>query len=659
MSRKLILIQLILLCAIGAKPVNLKLSPLFSDHMIVQRDEPVKIFGKGLPNLPVSITFENQRYQTTVDRDSSWQIVLPNFKLKKEYNLSITSGTENIELKNILAGDVWLCSGQSNMEFQMANFPWCNDEIQKATDKHIRFYSVPNEIDMLPADDLPPNGTWKIAMGEDLKQCSATAYFFAKNLRTDLDIPIGLICSDWSGTAIEPWMSLDAIEAFPQFKKEYNELIFNRKSKKQIGNDFAELRKTWDSEHYLTGEGIREKWYLPTTDFSQWKPYKPSDGYWNKANLGLDNFVGSVWCKTTFDLPEDYKGGKFHLFLNYVKDYNTTWVNGVKVGEVFGDKNWSDYYVAEEILKPKDNVLVVRAMNLEGNGGFSFHPLWGTPILNGQWYCKADEPLSSDFVEPQIVNVNPFSSPVILYNAMINPLVKNVKIKGAIWYQGESNAGRGYEYRYLFPTMIADWRKKFDMPDMPFYFVQLANHDAIDTSGNNSDWAELRESQKMATALPHVKMATAIDLGEEHDIHPKDKQTVGLRLAQVALDDCYKNGKEQVYPEITEVHFEKGKARATTNKPLFLKKGSSAITGFSVAGNDKKFYKAEAKLKNGVVEIYSKQVKEPVAVRYAWAKNPGELVLYEKDGLPLLPYRSDNWKGLTDERVYHPEIIYW
>lgn len=659
MNRKFAILLVILLCTINARSERVRLSPFFSDNMIVQREQPVKIFGYGKPNENVVIPFEGSEYKTTVDRDSTWQIVLPAFDLGKNYNLNISSATDVIRLRNIRSGDVWLCSGQSNMEFQMANFPWCDDEIQKATDNQICFYSVPNQIDLTPAADLPQGGSWKVAMGEDLKQCSATAYFFARNLRKEVDVPIGLICSDWSGTAIEPWMSLDAIAQFPQFEKEFNELAHNNKSKRQIETEFSELRKTWDQEHYLTGKGIGEEWYRPDTDFSEWKPYKPSDGYWQKANIGLDDFDGAVWFQTTFDLPDDYKGGNFHLFLNYIKDYNTTWVNGVKVGEVFGDKNWSDYYVAEELLKPKDNVLVVRVMNVEGDGGFSFHPLWGTPILNGQWYFKTDGALSPDFYKPQIVNINPFSHPAILYNAMINPLTENVKIKGAIWYQGESNAGRGYEYRSLFPAMISDWRNKFDMPEMPFYFVQLANFDVEDTSGNNNDWAELRESQKMTTILPHVKMASAIDLGEAGDIHPKNKQEVGARLAQLALSDCYQLSEEQQYPEISEVYFEKGKAYAKINSDLISKKGVPRITGFALAGNDQKFYPAKAKLKNGTVEIYSDKVPNPVAVRYAWAKNPGDLVLFGKNGLPLLPYRSDAWKGLTDERLYHPDIVYW
>lgn len=657
MDRKFTILIIFVLCAFQS--FGFRLSPLFSNNMIVQREQPVKIFGYGNPNEIIKISLDGDLYKTTVDRDSLWQIMLPAFDLGNKYIISISSITDTIYLNNVRAGDVWLCSGQSNMEFQMANFPWCDDEILKATDERICFYSVPNQIDLIPAKDVSIGGQWKIAKGNDLKQSSATAYFFARNLIKEVDVPIGIICSDWSGTSIEPWMSFDAISKFPQFEKEVNEFVHNNKSKKQVETEFKELRKTWDKEYYLTGKGLNEEWYKPDTDFSEWKPYKPSDGYWKTANIGLDDFDGTVWFQTTFDLPEDYKGGDFHLFLNYIKDYNTTWVNGVQVGEVFGDKNWSDYYVSENILKQKGNVIVVRVMNLGGDGGFSFHPLWGTPILNGQWHFKTDEPLSPDFYKPQIVNVNPFSHPSIIYNAMIEPLVENIKIKGVIWYQGESNAGRGFEYRLLFPAMINDWRNKFGMPEMPFYFVQLANYDTIDTSGNNNDWAELRESQEMATVLSHVKMASAIDLGEVGDIHPKNKQEVGLRLAQLALSDCYGIDDKKQYPQISEVYFEKGKAYVKSNVRLIVNKGTSSIVGFALAGDDERFYPAVANLRKGVLEISSPDVPNPTAVRYAWAKNPGELVLYGENGLPLIPYRSDNWKGITDDRVYHPDIVYW
>lgn len=648
-----------LLISVSLAASNLKLSPIFSDFMIVQRNAPVKIYGKGIPENNVIIDCNGTGFLTKVEKDSSWLATLPALTLNKNYNLSIYSGTDTIRLKDIVAGDIWLCSGQSNMEFQMANFPWCDEEVKHANDPDLRFYSVPNSIDLIPVKDLVEGGRWKQALGNDLRECSATAYFFAKNVRKEMDVPIGIICSDWSGTALEPWMSVDAIKKFPQFDKEYKELTSNNKNRKEIEADFAELRKTWDKEHYLKGKGMEESWYLPSTDFSGWTPYKPSEGYWESANIGLDNFDGVVWFQTTFDLPDDYKEGDFHLFLSYIKDYNITWVNGIKVGEVFGDKNWSDYYVPENILKKKDNVLVVRVLNVDGSGGFSFHPFWATPILNGQWYCKADERLKDNFVVPHIVNVNPFSHPTVLYNSMINPLAENVNIRGVIWYQGESNAGRGYEYRYLFPEMITDWRMKFRMPEMPFYFVQLANYDSIDTTGNNNDWSELRESQQLATKLPHVMMASAIDLGEEKDIHPKNKQDVGLRLAELALADSYGIIKDKVYPKIKAVSYNKGKAHVELNSDFLILNNEKLIKGFSIAGADEKFYPAKAEKKGNVIIVCSDKVQNPQAVRYAWSKNPGELNLYGKNSLPVLPYRSDNWKGVTDDRVYDPNIVYF
>lgn len=638
---------------------NLKLSPLYSDYMVVQRGEKVTFRGSNVPGKEVRLQIDGRIYNVYPGIDSIWNCVCPPFELNRTYSVQITSGMDTIWLDNIVAGDVWLCSGQSNMEFAVSNFKWCQQEVDTANEPEIRFYTVPNALDLIPAKELPAGGLWRRLVGEDIKSCSAVAYFFGKEVYKQTGVPIGLICSDWSGTAIEPWMSKEAIAHLPQMSEDYQRLTAQIKSKKQIEQEFATGREEWNEKYYHTGLGMVKDWYLPETDVSDWHPVKLTGGYWEDCGIKeLKDFDGVVWYRTTFDLPDDYKGGAFHLFLNYVKDYNTTWVNGVMVGETFGDKNWSDYYVSENVLKKKGNVLVVRVMNVKGKGGFSFHPLWSTPILNGDWVCKKDIRIDNAFVIPEIVNVNPFSSPSILYNAMIAPLT-SFPLKGVIWYQGESNAGRGFEYRKLFPAMIKDWRKKFQNPYLPFYFVQLANFGLVDVSGQNSDWAELRESQSLALKLPFTGMATAIDLGEEKDIHPQNKQEVGKRLADIALADCYRLSPKKVYPRIKKVAF-KDKIAVVTIQGVLKQPGTNeVITGFALAGKDGTFYPAKARLVNERIEVISSQVLFPVALRYAWGKNPGSLVLKGKDGLPLLPYRSDNWEGITDKRIYDPEIVYF
>ena len=638
---------------------NLRVSPLYSDYMVVQRGERVTFQGNNIPGKEVRLQIDDRIYNVYPGIDSIWTCVCPPFELNRAYSVQITSGADTIKLNHIIAGDVWLCSGQSNMEFAVSNFKWCQQEVENANEPEIRFYTVPNTLDLIPAKELPAGGLWQRLVGEDIKSCSAVAYFFAKKVHQQTGIPIGLICSDWSGTAIEPWMPKEAIARFLQMSGDYRSLAAQTKSKKQIEREFAEGREGWNEKYYHTGLGMSQGWYLPETNTIGWHPVKLTDGYWEDCGIEeLKDFDGVVWYRTTFDLPDEYKGGAFHLFLNYVKDYNTTWVNGVMAGETFGDKNWSDYYVPENVLKKKENVLVVRVMNVKGKGGFNFHPLWATPILNGNWVCKKDISIDENFAIPEIVNVNPFSNPSILYNAMIAPLT-SISLKGVIWYQGESNAGRGFEYRKLFPAMIKEWRKKFQNRHLPFYFVQLANFGPIDTSGQNNDWAELRESQALTLELPHTGMAAAIDLGEEGDIHPQNKQEVGKRLADIALADCYQLLPPKVYPCIKKITFKDGAALVSIKGTLKQPGVNEAITGFALAGKDGTFYPATARLVDGRIEVTSSQILCPVALRYAWGKNPGNLVLKGENELPLLPYRSDKWEGITDKRTYDPEIVYF
>lgn len=657
--KRLVILTLFLAAMWPGYGGNLKLSPLYTNGLVVQRGENVSFRGINTPGATISVMVEDRTYQTITRADSVWECICPPFKLGKDYTIGIVSGKDSLTLREVVAGDVWLCSGQSNMEYAVGNFKWNKQEEAIANLTDVRFYTVPNEIDVIPSKNLSAGGYWRKLVREDIRSCSAVAYFFAKELHRQVHIPIGIICSDWSGTAIEPWMSKEAIAAFPQFRKEYQELSAKTKGKKQIEQEFLAGRTAWNEHYYYTGIGMSQQWYLPDTDSTNWQPVKLTDGYWENCGIAeLKDFDGVVWYRTTFDLPEDYKEGDFHLFLNYIKDYNTTWVNGTVVGETFGDKNWSDYYVKEQVLKPKGNVLVVRVTNVEGAGGFSFHPLWATPILNGDWLCRKDTAIGSDFEKPEIVNVNPFSHPSILYNAMIAPITY-LPLKGVIWYQGESNAGRGVEYKTLFPAMIRDWRDKFNSPQLPFYFVQLANFGPIDISGQNNDWSELRESQEAALQLPHTGMATAIDLGEELDIHPQNKQEVGKRLADIALADCYGLQLAKRYPRIKKVSFTNDVATVKTDAVLRSYPKSEPISGFALAGEDKEFHAAQAVFDGKRIKVTALAVPRPVALRYAWAKNPGALSLKGADGLPLLPYRSDTWKGVTDERTYHPDIVYF
>jgi sialate O-acetylesterase len=655
-----ILLALITACNRGV-PAEFSVTPIVSNGAVLQRGKPNQIWGGGTAGNWVTVQFDNKIFCAKVNQNGCWSVETDTLQSGGPFTLTAICGKDTLTFIDIWVGDVWLCSGQSNMEFSVGNFPWKDAEIGVANNEQIRFYTVPNETDVVPAKTVPAS-IWRKATGAELGALSATAYFFAKNIQPEIGVPVGLIVSDWSGTSIEPWMSREAIAQFPQFDEVVKELSANTQSKKEINEAFAQYRKDgWDSLYYLAGQGMQEKWHLPETDFSSWNPIK-FPNYWEDAEVGLDNFDGAVWFKTTFDLPENFDGSAYQIFLNYVKDYNRAWVNGHELGEVFGNKTWSDYYAPAAWLKPKDNVLVVRVFNVEGKGGFNYHPLWESKILAGNWVCKPDYAIDAAvFPTPKIVNINPFSYPTGIYNAMIAPLQK-CAVTGFVWYQGESNEGRAYEYRSLFPAMIKDWRQKFAQGDLPFYFVQLANYENPPAQPVNSDWAELRESQTYALQLPHTGMAVAIDIGEAGNIHPKNKQEVGKRLALLALSDTYKKDVDAKYPTVSSITFAENRVTVQIEPSSLLQKvnANAPIRGFAIAGQDSVFYWAEnVLLADNTIIVSSSKVKNPIAVRYAWSKNPGTLNLRNQAGLPLAPFRSDNWKGVTDARVFDLNVIYF
>jgi len=649
---------LLLTDCVAAKTQTLTLSPVFSNHMVIQRDENVLFRGLATPGKPIQIKCGGKSYQTSALKDGSWQKSVPPIKQKDAFNISFISNGDTIVLKDVLMGDVWLCSGQSNMEFQVGHFKWGNEEAKTATNTNIRFYSVPNRLDLVPAKDVAEGESWKIAYGEDLKQVSATAYCFAKSLQPEIGVPIGLICSDWSGTMLEPWMSRDMLRQFPRYKEVLAQLDGNTESRDEINANLTKLRETWDSAYFYNETGIKEQWYQPDTILVGWKPVK-LPFMWQTANVGFDKYYGTVWFKSRFDLPAKYKGKTFRIYLAQAKDYSTVWLNGEKIGDVFGDKNTTDFWVPISKIKEKGNELTVRVMSGKGNGGIEFHPMWGSDLLRGDWWYKVGQAVdTATFVYPKIMNIDTYSHPTAIYNAMIAPL-RTVGIKGIIWYQGESNAPRGVEYKDVFPAFITDWRAQFGKPLLPFFFVQLANMDPVQDKPVESDWAELREAQSKALKLPATGMAVAIDLGEANNIHPQNKQEVGRRLALNALEKVYGKPVNGTAPFFESLKLKNQTAliRIKSASPLELR--GTTINGFELAGADRVYYKAQARLTDGsTIEVTCDKVDKPLTVRYDWSKNPGATNLYDRGNLPLVPFRTDTFPGVTEGRIYDLHKLY-
>ncbi|MEO6818498.1 MAG: sialate O-acetylesterase [Ginsengibacter sp.] len=514
---------------------TIKLPVIFQSNMVLQRDKDVNIWGFGTPGEEVDITFKGKNCQSITSQDGKWIIKLSSEKAGGPYNILIKGSDNSVELNNVLFGDVWICGGQSNMQFKVYETGISLKDSGAFSNKNIRIFTATIGMDYVPANDLS-GGNWKEVSSENIKNFSAVGYFFGKLLNDSLNVPIGLISDNLGATSVETWMSADALSTFPQFHNYYKEYLQPKKSFKEINADFEKMKPAWEKDYYLKGIGMDEKWYLAETDISDWKTMEiPS--WWE--DKGLPDFDGAVWFRKSFDLPANFKGDNFNLQLNQIDDYDIVWINGEKVGEGFGNQNWRNYSIPAKILKPTNNIIVVRVFDAGGKGGMYTGAIWGNPILLGEWNYKTGNKINAaTFPRPHVVNVSPFSTPAVLYNANIAPLT-NFEIKGVIWYQGESNASRANEYRQLFPAMIKDWRVQFKQGDFPFLFVQLANYMQESKSPQESDWAELRDAQKSALQLPNTGMALAIDIGNADNIHPKNKMEVGKRLGLAALKVAY------------------------------------------------------------------------------------------------------------------------
>jgi sialate O-acetylesterase len=559
-------------------------------------------------------------------------------------------GKNEIELKNILLGEVWVCSGQSNMQWTVSNSNNSEQEISNANFSRIRLFTVPQVTSVRPKETLL-RGEWLECSPATIPDFSAVGYFFGRELYNTLNVPIGLIHTSWGGTNIETWTSARSISRVDEFKavveelKEIDEEEYVRSTKKKFDKLMAEFGETKGG--LVDGKAL---WADPALDETTWKDMELPQ-LWERA--GLDKLDGVVWFRKTVDVPAEIaaKGGELHL--GKIDDSDITWINGHKIGEMIEKYNEPRIYEIEPgILKGGKNVIAVRVEDYRGGGG-----LYGNPddmflaagdfhlSLVGSWkYRISPQDLSIDMGA-----MGPNDKPTLLFNAMIHPIMK-YNVRGAIWYQGEANADRAYSYRTLMPLMIEDWRFHFQNPDMAFLIVQLANFMQPSPEPAQSAWAELREAQLKSLEVANTGMAVAIDIGEADDIHPRNKQDVGYRLSLWARKLVYGEDIVSSGPLYKGQTIEGDRIRLTfTNvgQGLCARDKYGYLKGFTIAGEDQKFVWAKAIIENNTVVVYSEKVPTPVAVRYAWADNPDDANLYNKDGLPASPFRTDEWPGIT------------
>jgi sialate O-acetylesterase len=636
MKKIIVLITLLFSVIVNSQ---IKLPRLISDGMILQRDVTVKIWGWAAPKEKIQLDFNHKTYKTITAEDGKWMINLPSQKAGGPYEMTFKA-SNNITLKNILFGDVWVCSGQSNMELPMERLrDKYKEVIAKAENPNIRQFLVPDLYNFEKENQDFASGEWISANPVNVLQFSGVAYFFALEIYDKYKIPIGLINTALGGSPAESWISEQGIKKFPDYYEEFLKFK-DGKLEKQIDENDKKVNNDWYQLVNKTDEGLKNNWKNAELNVSDWKEMN-IPGYWADNELG--NVNGAVWFRKEFVLDK-VKDSNAKLILGRIVDADSVYVNDQFVGTTSYMYPPRKYPFNANILKEGKNEIAIRVINNSGRGGFvtdkPYELVIGNDTLNlkGFWKYKLGAKMlplpSQTFIRWK---------PVGLYNAMIAPL-KNYSVKGILWYQGESSTKKPSEYLALMETLIADWRTQWQQEKLPFLFVQLTNFMDPKTEPAESNWAALRQQQKNTLAVPYTGMAVTIDLGEWNDIHPLNKYDVGKRLALQARKIVY--GEKNLIasgPLFTSMHLKENKLILSfSDIGSGLKtKDNGPLKGFSIAGSDGKFVWANALIEGDKIIVFSDAVLNPSKVRYAWADNPDQANLYNKENLPASPFEAD------------------
>lgn len=636
MKKSITLIILFLSVCVNAQ---IKLPRLISDGMILQRDTKVKIWGWASAKEKIELNFNHKTYKTVTTEDGKWMIALPSQKAGGPYEMTL-KGNNTIVLKNILFGDVWVCSGQSNMELPMDRLKdKYKDVIARAENSNIRQFLVPDQYYFANEKEDFISGEWVSANPVSVLQFSGVAYFFALEIYEKYKIPIGLINSALGGSPAESWISEESVKKFPDYYQEYLKYK-DGTLEKQIEENDQKVTNDWYKLANNTDEGLKNKWKSADLNDLDWKTMN-IPGYWADNELGNTN--GVVWFRKEFVVPK-VKQNTAKLILGRIVDADSVYVNGHFVGATSYQYPPRIYSFDVNILKEGKNEIAVRVINNSGKGGFVIDKPYqlvsgsDTLDLKGLWKYKLGTkmlPLPS----PTFVRWKP----VGLYNAMIAPL-KHYSIKGVLWYQGESSTKKPLEYFALMETLIANWRTQWQQQKLPFILVQLTNFMEPKPEPVESNWAALRQQQLNVLKIPNTGMAVTIDLGEWNDIHPLNKYDVGKRLALQARKIAYgeKNlvASGPVFKSIKQRENKLILSFTNTGSGL-MAKDSPILKGFAIAGSEAKFVWANATIEGDKIIVWSDNIINPTKVRYAWADNPVEANLYNKENLPASPFEED------------------
>lgn len=626
---------------------QLMLPDVISDSMVLQQNTNAPIWGwaNAGDKVEVSGSWSNKTAQAVADKDGKWMAKLATPKAGGPYDVTIKANNTKV-LHGVLIGEVWMCSGQSNMEMPVQGWgestPIINSaqEIASANYPTMRLFISEKVVAFTPQKNI--KGKWQTCSPASVPQFSATGYFFGREILNHLKVPVGLMDVTWGGTIAEAWTSEASLRTMGDFNNDLDRINLtathaDEMMAKDKENDAAwKVALTKNNDDYAT-EITDTSWHimnLPTT--------------WEDA--GYKTLDGIVWFKKTIDIPAAWTGKQLKLDLGPIDDQDVTWFNGKIIDSTTKDGSWMvdrHYTVPAELVKAGKNVIAIKVIDNGGNGGLDgkktqlkLYAADGNASdgidISGDWYFKiaAVKPIPA-------MSTNP-NQPSVLYNGMIAPIAP-FAIKGAIWYQGESNVGRAKQYTTLFPLMIADWRKQWSEPNFPFYFVQIAPYKY---GGDSTDAAALRDAQRRTITLSqNTGMAVTMDIGNATNIHPADKQNVGKRLAFWALNKTY-GEKDVVYsgPLFNGMEVKDNTVIVSfTNTDGGLTSNNKPLKDFEVCGADNIWKPATAKIDADKIIIQSTDVAKPVAVRYAYYSY-AEGSLFNGKGLPASSFTSADLK---------------
>lgn len=631
---------------------EVRLSNVFGEHMVLQRDRPLRLWGQATPGQTLSVELADRKASVRVGADGRWRVELPPLPAGGPHHLRV-KGDRTVELNDVLIGDVWLLGGQSNMEWPLSQTDTGPQEVASPQNPQLRQLRVPLRASVRPEAEIEP-APWVVAEPGKVGDFSAIGYHFARQMQAVQGVPIGLVHTAWGGSMLETWVRRDAALKDP---------------------DLAPAVRALPADNAAFGAALRQRAYdrvaawqpglpLEGVDTSNWSAAADIDGNWPTLQAphewesqGLANVDGVVWMRKRIELSTAQAAGASELRLAKVDDCDEVWVNGQKVGGQCGYDLPRRYALPAGMLRAGSNWIAVRITDTGGGGGFHgdaaemrLDTAAGTVALTGAWRARVEQ-----IVAPTAPAAN--DGPALGHNGLIAPL-QGLSVRGVLWYQGEENSQRAAAYAEGFKRLIQDWRGQFGDPGLPFFFVQLASWQPLANNRPGAgSWAELRASQAAALTLPHTGMATAIDVGDAVDIHPRDKRTVARRLAALALHELGLRAAPADGPRVVG-HEARGSdfvlRFAATAGGLRTARAGEPLRGFYLAGADRRWVAAQARLEGDRIVLRNSAVPAPVAARYAWVDNPSEANVVGGDGLPLPPLRTDDWPLETAGRRYAP-----